>query len=102
MIQYFVFNFSILVLFSVVSCSRYQQCSIRPLQRYPDAKARFSVIASLRESSGGKECDSIQDSTLMMLVAIDWVVSRLNNASLVPNVTYGKVCAIFKDLTSIF
>lgn len=78
------------LLLVIVSGNTYQQCSVRPLRRHPEAEARFSVIMSLRNSSEKGECTTIKDSALMMVVAIDWVVARLNNASLVPDVKYGK------------
>lgn len=78
------------ILVSLVSGSYgYQQCFTKPLQKNPDAEARFSVIISLRETVGEKECQEIKPSAIMTLAAIDWSVSRLNNATLVPGVKFG-------------
>ncbi|CAG2184357.1 unnamed protein product [Mytilus edulis] len=70
-------------------CSSYEQCFAKPLQKNPDAEARFSVILSLRQTSGDEECQDIATSALMTVVAIDWAVSRLNNVTLVPGVKFG-------------
>lgn len=81
----------ILVLFtSIQLCWSYEQCFAKPLQKNPDAEARFSVILSLRQTSGDEECQDIATSALMTVVAIDWAVSRLNNVTLVPGVKFGK------------
>ncbi|CAC5406459.1 GRM5 [Mytilus coruscus] len=81
----------ILVLFStfIQSCSSYEQCFAKPLQKNPDAEARFSVILSLRQTSGDEECQDIATSAIMTVAAIDWAVSRLNNVTLVPGVNFG-------------
>ena len=67
----------------------YQQCFAKPLQKNPDADARFSVIISLRQTTGAEECKEILPSGIMALTAIDWAVSRLNNVTLVPGVKFG-------------
>jgi hypothetical protein len=69
----------------------YQQCFAKPLQKNPDADARFSVIINLRQTTGAEECKEILPSGIMALTAIDWAVSRLNNVTLVPGVKFGKM-----------
>lgn len=76
----------------------YQQCFAKPLQKNPEADARFSVIISLRQTTGADECKEILPSGIMILSAIDWVVSRLNNVTLVPGVKFGKLLKKYNSL----
>lgn len=79
----------------------YQQCFAKPLQKNPDADARFSVIMSLRQTTGAEECKEILPSGIMALTAIDWAVTRLNNVTLVPGVRFGKFLNKCNSLTAL-
>jgi len=68
----------------------HEQCRASPYSINTGAHARFTVIISIRQSIGNKECEEISEGTLLTLSTIQWAVQKINNASYIPILDMGK------------
>lgn len=65
------------------------QCHATPLIVNPRAEARFSVILSIRQRFGNRECAEISQEALQILSSIQWAVNKINAANYVPGMSVG-------------
>lgn len=86
--MYYLFIFAIFGLHEVIG---HERCRASPYSFNPGAKVRFTVIMSIRQSSGSQVCGDISESALLSVSAIDWAVDKINQANYIPMMTLGKL-----------